>query len=122
MEEKVTAQLCEFKPEYFPTLGAKELLIIERRIKALASLCFHLSGKKDFYAIIDLDGDSVHLRRVGGPVAWQWKYLEQLCLVIAHKLDVKKLTVIADQKFIRFAIKRMGYKKVDGYLYEKVIA
>ena len=116
------AKLCNFNYNYFSHLDKNELQTIKEREAYNFSFCFKVFDEKEtFYVVLDVDKESVHVRHIGGSFAWKWKYIEQLCRVVAKEINLKKITVVADQAFMVFAVGRLGFEQSNGDIYEKVI-
>lgn len=112
-----------FSERFFSHLDENEKTIIRERIKRNQSLCFvfYEDVTEKFCVVIDLDKESVHVRHIGGPFAWRWQYIENLCVIIAKAIKVKYITVMAQENFMIYAAKKLGFQDMGNDLYRKAI-
>lgn len=119
---KMTVEYVEFDKEVFSHLSNDELNEIQNAVNNKTSLCFKFyDDKNSFHVIIDVDAESVHVRRISGQFIFRWNYIYKLCCIIAKKLGLNKITVIADKNFMVFAVKKLGFYKVKNDYYERII-
>jgi len=124
VNQKIKVEHVRFDPQNFSHLSENELSIIHEKMELGQSLCFKFHGENDicFYVVIDIDNKSVHVRRISGAFIFRWQAIYDLCFLICKKLELKTISVIADKNFMKFAVKKLNFVKVNGDYYEKRVA
>lgn len=93
----------------FSHLSLDECAKIHLREAKAESFCFEMRVKnKTFHFVVDMDGDTAHLRHIGGSFAWCWRWIEIAVALAACRAGLKKISVVADKAFMRYALKRLG--------------